>query len=139
MRNIAQLFTEKKMNNFWSSMSKIRGNKRGSVHQMDGFNDETDILRIFTMKYNTVYNSIGYDSEEMDDLLQNTNYNIIRNCQSEVNSDDHLHIIDVKLVTKVAMGLKRGKSDGVDGLTSDYIINGTDSLYLYIYIICLTP
>ena len=48
MTNIARCFTEKKMSNFWTMVSKIRRAKRSTACQMDGHTNETDILEIFS-------------------------------------------------------------------------------------------
>ena len=41
---------------------------------------------------------------------------------SNHNSEGHLHVFD----------MKTGKSDGFDGLSSDYCKHGTDLLYVYL-------
>ena len=61
MTNIARCFTEKRMSNFWTMVSKIRRAKRSTACQMDGHTNEIDILQIFSVKYNLIYNSVGYD------------------------------------------------------------------------------
>ena len=99
---------------------------------MDGFTEETDILHIFTDKYNTIYNSVGFDTIDIDELLSNTDHNISKMCQGEHSKDGHLHLFDSNNVTKAVREMKSGKSDGYDGLTSDYIINCTPLMIGYI-------
>ena len=59
MTNTARCFTEKKMSNSWTMVSKIRRAKQITACQIDGHTDETDILEIFAVKYNMIYNSVG--------------------------------------------------------------------------------
>ena len=74
MLNIAESYTKNKMHNFWSSLSKIRKSKRNTVSQMDGFTDDLDILQIFTTKYDSLYNSVGLNSEDVMLLLEDIRY-----------------------------------------------------------------
>ena len=59
---------------------------------------------------------------------------------------DHSHAISDRSVDDAIKKLKIGKSDGYDGLTSDYIINGTPLLIHYLSLLfslmlshCYTP
>ena len=57
-------------------------------------------------------------------------------CKYDVNVNccsygDHSHAISDSSVDDAIKKLKIGKSDGYDGLTSDYIINGTPLLTHY--------
>ena len=59
---------------------------------------------------------------------------------------DHSHAISDSSVSDAIKKLKIGKSDGYDGLTSDYIINGTPLLTHYLSLLfslmlshCYTP
>ena len=58
MTYIARCFTENKMSNFWTMVSKIRRAKRSTACQIDGHRNEIDILQIFSVKYNLIYNSV---------------------------------------------------------------------------------
>ncbi len=132
MTNIAKSFTEGRMSNFWASMAKMRGNKVTTSRQIDGFTEESDILRIFTNKYEHIYNSVGYSCSAVETLLYDINVDITNRCLGAINEDNHLHYINKDSITSAVCDMKAGKSDGYDGLSSDYIINGTDLLNLYI-------
>ena len=69
MANMARCFTEKKMSNFWTMVSNIRRVKRSTACQMDGHTDETDMLQIFVVQYNMIYNSVEYDCIDMENIL----------------------------------------------------------------------
>ena len=58
MVNIAKCFTEKKMSNVWTLVSRVRRAKRSTACQMVEHTDETVILKIFAVQYNTIYNSV---------------------------------------------------------------------------------
>ena len=48
---------------------------------------------------------------------------------------NHSHNINSSNIKDVINKLKRGKNDGYDGLTSDYLINGTPLLFHYLSIL----
>ena len=129
MLNIAESYTKNKMHNFWSSLSKIRKSKRNTVSQMDGCTDDLDILQIFTTKYDSLYNSVGLNSEDVMLLLEDINTDAMNLCYDRDNSKSHLHYLNVETVSCAISKMKAGKSDGYDGLTSDYLKNGSDLLY----------
>ena len=129
MLNIAESYTKNKMHNFWSSLSKIRKSKLNTVSQMDGCTDDLDILQIFTTKYDSLYNSVGLDSEDVMLLLEDINTDAMNLCYDRDNSESHLHYLNVETVSCAISKMKAGKSDGYDGLTSDYLKNGSDLLY----------
>ena len=120
MTNIARCFTEKKMSNFRTMVSKIRRAKRSTACQMDGHTNETDILQIFSVKYNLIYNYVGYDCIDMDNILADNENDIKHMCSiiSNDNSEGHLHMFDT--IAKVVVDMKTGKSDSFDGSSSDY-------------------
>ena len=132
MTNIARCFTEKKISIFWTMVSKIRRAKRSTACQMDGHMNETDILQIFSVKYNLIYNSVGYDCIDMENILADNENDIKHMCSiiSNHNSEGHLHMFDKDTIAKAVFDMKTGKSDGFDGLSSDYFKHGTDLLYV---------
>ena len=90
--------------------------------------------------YNESYNSVDYDEDGMNILYNEVNDGI---CHC---SGNHSHNINSSNIKDVINKLKRGKNDGYDGLTSDYIINGTLLLFHYLSILlslmlsrCYTP
>ena len=69
------------------------------------------------------FRKIVFDHSEICELYSDVNDRI--NCCSY---GDHSHAISDSSVDHAIKKLKIGKSDGYDGLTSDYIINGTPLL-----------
>ena len=90
---------------------------------MDGCTDDLDILQIFTTKYDSLYNSVGLNSEDVMLLLEDINTDAMNLCYDKDNSESHLHYLNVETVSCAISKMKAGKSDGYDGLTSDYLKN----------------
>ena len=122
------------MSNFWTMVSKIRRAKRSTACQMDGHTNETDILQIFSVKYNLIYISVGYDCIDMENILADNENDIKHMCSiiPNHNSERHLHMFDKDTIAKDLFDMKTGKSDGFDGLSSDSFKHGTDFLYVYL-------
>ena len=93
---------------------------------VEGFTDSDDIADAFSNHYNELYNSVDYDEDGMN-ILYNDVDDRISHC-----SGNHNHNINSSNIRDAINKLKRRKSDGHDGLTSDYIIN----VHRYCFTIC---
>ena len=58
----------------------------------------------------------------MENILTDNENDIIHMCSmiSDHNSEGHLHMFDKDTIAKTVFDMKTGKSDGFDGLSSDY-------------------
>ena len=75
--------------------------------------------------YNELFNSVGYDVNDMNTLFHEVCGDVVDDYtvhSTLMSSDD---------VTSAIKKLKPGKSDGYDGLSSDYYCNGTPLLSRY--------
>ena len=134
-RNENQLRNEKlasdlinnRTRDYWSEIKAIKGNNRCVPLSMDNEYSDSNIADIFANKYEKLYNSIGFDNNDMD-LLKDIIDSKIDN--SELNlSSCNISVNDVDIAVK---SLNKGKSDGASDLTSDHIINGCKSLNVHI-------
>ena len=105
---------------FWKEAELLRGRKGGPSAAVEGLTNGDEIANAFSRYYDDLYNSVDFDHSEMRELYSDVNDRI--NCCSY---GDHSHAISDSSVDDAITKLKIGKIDGYDGLTSDYIINGT--------------
>ena len=65
---------------------------------------------------------MGYDCIAMENILADNENDIKHMCSmiSNHNSEGHLHMFDKDTIAKAVYDMKTGKSDGFDGLSSDY-------------------
>ena len=56
-------------------------------------------------------------------------------CKDSLYCSDHKHVITLSDIDNAMKKMKRGKGDGYDGLTSDYLIKGTETLFYYISVL----
>ena len=60
---------------------------------MDGCTDDLDILQIFTTKYDSLYNSVGLNSEDVMLLLEDINTDAMNLCYDRDNSESHFSFL----------------------------------------------
>ena len=121
---IAHAFLENRSRDFWSEISKMRRKTHRTPSIVEGFSNDEDISSCFSSYYEELYNSVSFDSVEWSDLYKTINNKICNEC---IN-----HIVNVNAVENSIKKLKHGKSDGFDGLTSDYLINASPLFYVYL-------
>jgi hypothetical protein len=111
--------------NFCTEIKKINAKKTSQSKVIDGVEDKNGIANIFSNKYEELYNSVSYNQEELDKLLNMVNKDIDITCNnSEVQ---HIHIISSQMVAEAIRHLKASKADGSDNIRSDNIINCTNT------------
>ena len=135
---IAHAFLENRSRDFWSDISKMRRKTHRTPCIVEGFSNNIYISSYFSSYYKELYNSVSFDSDEWSDLYKTINNKICNEC---IN-----HIVNVNDVENSIKKLKPDKSDGFDGLTSDYFINTSPLFYVYlshlftnILYYCFTP
>ena len=76
---MAEALISNRSRDLWSEVKRMKGRSRKSACIIDGVNGDKDIADIFSDKYNTLYNSVPFDNDDMlrirstiDHRLQNT-------------------------------------------------------------------
>ena len=127
-----RIVLENRSRDFWSDISKMRRKAHRTPCIVEGFSNNKDFYFYFSRYYEELYNDVSFDSVEWSDLYKTLNNEICNEC---IN-----HIVNVNDVENSIKKLKPGKSDGFDGLTSDYLMNASPLFYIYLvlcYIIVL--
>ncbi len=110
--------------NFWAELKRIIGRSSSLPSTVDDIVGADDIAELFHTKYDSLYNSVSYDTQEMAALTNEIESSI--RCQSltwnRINVDDIRHAINL---------IKAGKHDGLTGHCSDHIKNGTHMLHTH--------
>ena len=126
---LLKVFLKSDSRDFWKEFDKLRGRKTCTITAVEGFIDSYYIADAFSNHYNELYNSVDYDQDCMNVLYNEVNDGI---CHCLGN---HSHNINSSNIKDAINKLKKGKNDGYDGLTSDYIINGIQLLFHYLSIL----
>ena len=107
------ILIEKPNSGFWKEINKYRGKKRCITPTVEGLTNPTEISDHFAATYNELFNSVGYDVNDMNTLFHEVCGDVVDDYtvhSTFMSSDD---------VTSAIKKLKPGKSDGYDGLSSD--------------------
>ena len=105
----------------WDEARKMSKTNNSLPNMMDGYTSTNEIADIFSTKYNTLYNSVGYASYDMDHLKKDIEERIARNLPSQAR------IITVKQVKDAIDYLKSDKKEE-NGLYSNHFKYGTERL-----------
>ena len=134
----AKGFLENRSRDFWSEISIIRRKTHITPCTVEGFSNNEDISSCFSCYYKDLYNSVSFDSIEWSNLYKTINNKICNEC---IN-----HTVNVNDVENAINKLKPGKSDGFDGITSDYLINASPLCFVFLSYLfttmlyyCFTP
>ena len=122
---MAESLLEDKGRSFWSEIRKISGKCKTIPNMVDGSIGDDNISDVFAEKYKALYNSVSYENDDMDKLLQSVDKIITNEC-----SKLDIPYIAVENVIDAMSRIKRGKNDGYGMLYSDHFINGPHRLYV---------
>ena len=122
---MAQAIATSDHRNLWSEVKRVRGKGNKLPKVVDGLNDPVSVSEMFATKFKTLYNSVGYNQEVLNDI-EGTVSNRIENMTYTDVCDTLFSFTDVN---KAVEHLKCNKSDGVSGIYSDHFVHGTPSLF----------
>ena len=112
------------MNNdreLWDEVRKLTKTNNSLPNMMDGLTGDEEISHIFSEKYDTLYNSVGYNIQDLNNLMDDIESRINAGCPN------HTHTLTVKELKDGIEKLKSGKKEE-NGLFSNHFIYGSDRL-----------
>ena len=115
---------------FWRSVTDLWGKSKRTSNIIDDFSNDNDVSECFAHSYENVFNQVGFNCSDINELYNDVTVDISSNCICE--SECHTHVISSINIHSAIKKLKSGKNDGFDGLTSDYILNASPVLYEYL-------
>ena len=123
--NLIRSLNDESSKVFWSKIRKCKGSKINVSSCVDNQRGEYDICNIFKEKFQSLYNSVPYNVNELEEMMKNLETFI-----NDASSNDvEISVLDVSEAIKK---LKIGKNDSWLPHTSDSIIHGTDTLTQYL-------
>ena len=128
--NMATSLLHNKSKDFWSDVKRIRGEKGTVPCTVDGFKSNRDVSNLFAQKYSELYNSVSYDIDKLQKLTVTVNNQIQSLCCADNCYSNH--IFTVKDVATAMKKLKHYKSDGNIVHFSEYLINGSHKLHVFL-------
>ena len=131
---IATDFINNNSRDSWSEIFKIRKKSRNNKCLVEGDTDDKAVSLCFSDHYKQLYNSVDFPSGEWKELYSYVCNDIVSDC-----NDRDSFTVTMDAIINAIKYLKPGKSDGFEGLTTDYFINGSplSSGYLSCLFTCM--
>ena len=111
----------------WRQVRKVSARKCTIPASVDGVEGEREIGEVFARKMSGVFNSVSYDDDEMSELQHDIERDVVNKCSGS-NACYHTHGMTYDDVKNALKNLKAGKRDGTSDFSSDYLLNGPESL-----------
>ena len=108
------------MSQFWRPVTDLRVKSKRTSKIIDDFSNDNDVSECFAHSYENVFNQVGFNCSDMNELYNYVTVDISSNCICD--SECHTHVISSINIHNPIKLLKSGKNDGFDGLSSDYFI-----------------
>jgi hypothetical protein len=125
---LAESMIVNKDTDFWAEVRKIKGVKAQLPNSIDGKTEEAEICELFSHKYETLLNSVSYNTDDMNSILKSIDCDIDQSCNKDRCYSKHN--INVNDLMEAVKELKPHKTDGNDGCQSNHLIHGTQRLYV---------
>jgi len=132
-RRMAESLSGADGRNFWNEVRKIRHSKANSSGIVDGCHDTSGISQLFSNKYKELYSSVAYDNRDMDDVL--VDIDGMLGCEDAPAADC---VINVDEVLQAISNMKPNKYDGMNELSSDYVLHAGKDLAVHISFVFLS-
>ena len=107
MNKMADAIVSNRSRDLWCESNKLRCSNNLILCTIDGNNDSTSITDMFSDKYDTLHNSVPYDTNHMK-LIEREIMSRVQKCNNES------YIITVHDVMNAEPHLKDSKSDGYE-------------------------
>ena len=127
---MAEALAKNKSREFWGEIKRSKAQVRYTPGCIDNCNDEIGIANIFQRKFKDLYNSVSYDEHEMRRLRKTLDDSLDYDAEQFITTD--CKWMSGESLYKLASELKAGKNDGIKGISSDCLINGSRRLMLHI-------
>ena len=132
---MAQALSAKDNSSFWKQVKSFRQNKSSFPVKVDYAEGEEEISDLFADKFYNLYNSVSYDSVEMNQLKCDIDNMIIEQCCTAGQCTHGNHGITAADVQSAVHKLKHGKKDGNSNVVSDNIIYAGHRLHVHLAIL----
>lgn len=117
---------------FWKEIKKSGRSTARLPNNVNGHTGSDNICAHFAEKYRNLYNSVSYDVNEMEELLQNVDENIADVCESGHCKCYLHHHTNVDEVVSAVNLLKYNKNDGHSQLSTNHLKYGSRRLFVLI-------
>jgi exonuclease III len=119
MEKMAEAISCNNSRDLWKEVKSVKGSNSTLSSCIDGVSSSEGIALLFSEKYNQLYNSVSYDTLEMDVLKRKIEGMVTNQCTYSIGVSD---------IESAIKQLKCGKSGGCENIYADHIVHGTHKL-----------
>ena len=125
---MANTIVKNKSRDFWKEVKSFKGKRTQLPYTIDGATGDAPIANVFATKFQQVFNSVGYDEQELNDIQRNINNGVMEMSDAVIEYS----LVKPSDIENIIKSLKAGKSDGNGCMYSDHFKHGTEKLFTYI-------
>ena len=123
--------------NFWQEIKRIKGTRSRMASKIDDVTGDEAITKVFSDKFQELYNCTSYNRFEMSKLHEMTCDEIKDKCLNSI-CGCHYSNVTVADVKEGLIKLKSGKKDGIYNLFTDHLIHGPHRLLVLLSLLYST-
>ena len=106
---MAQAIANNNDRDLWQEVKQLKQTNRSVPNVMDNVSGADDIISLFTNKFKNLYNSVGFEIEDLDLLLSNINNKIKEKHTNYKLNSNYEYLIDVNDIKDAIIELKPDK------------------------------
>ena len=126
---MAEALDQNRSRDLWAEVRRVQGKSHTQSRMVDEVEGESEVCDLFKEKYESLYNSVSYDENEMKMFIQQVSAGVSR-CKLNICCNHHtMYVSDVRNAVRK---LKCGKSDVNPMLSSDNFIHACTDLYVHL-------
>ena len=130
-KQMAEAISENNERKLWDEVRKMNKSNDELPSMMDDQTGVVEISKIFTDKYDNLFNSVSYDNNDMKKLYREIETCIANECPNNQVQLIPRQSISVKELKDAVMNLKLGKKEE-NGLYSNHFKYGSERLFILI-------
>ena len=119
MKQMAMKIYRDKERNMWDEIKRLKPKRRNITTCIDGISDSSGIANMFKNNYETLYNCQSATKCEMDEFKELLDKSVWLCGHSDTNC-----IVTVQTIITATKDLRKNKSDGSIGLSSNHLLHG---------------
>ena len=129
---MAQAISENDNRHLWNEAKKMKKTNSSTPNIIDNVSGSENISEVFTHKFKDLYNSVGFESRDLETLMSKLN--------KLINKDHTGHRLNTNIIKKITVrdvidAVTKLKSDKKDetGLNINHLKLGSDRLIVVVF------
>ena len=124
---LSEALVKNRSSNFWSVVKKVKTCSNKVPNVIDDCVGPEEISDLFADKYDSLFNSVSYNKNDMQNLLSDVDNMILNGkctCKLCSSNSSNVTCVDSSTILQALHHIKRSKSDCMSDLKSDHLLFG---------------